>query len=342
MPLPLLPSTRPEDTPEIASERQRDYVMRLRGELEGYEGSVSNFVEQGGLWGTYPPGATNLITDPSFEINRGSWSVPIGVRVFEDTANARSGNYLLRLDSAEGYATGNPDGGLIYPNAGTFTPCLPSQMFLCGGFVVGASGATGNAQANLVWYDADKSIISFVSGTALAINTGWQFIWVKGIAPAGTAYVQAQYRINSLSGAAAFDDMELFVVHQLLETASAGVVNFSSVAETVLASVAMGPLIQTAGAAGVISPVIIMANSVFHAAAGAGTNITYRIRRTNVSGTVLQIANNLVGANGSMYMIAIDTAPNVTSETWVLTGQMATADGGVSDSHRIIAWQIYR
>jgi hypothetical protein len=306
--------------------------------MEGQESGVSNAVEQGQLWGFFPPPAGNLIVDPGFELNRSSWTVPAGARI-EESASARSGDYRLFMSSTEGY-----DDGFLVANSSALTPVVPGQLIGVGGFVLGAVSTTGTAFSYINFYTADLALDSTVQGTGVSLSTSWQTALVKAIVPANVVWAQYVFQIVSLSGEAAWDDMIALAVRKQVELGeNTDQEDFSSTTETILTECTFGPTAQVpvSGVASLTSPVIILANCVYNAGVGAGGDVTFRIRRTDEAGSQLSIAQNLVAANGTLCLMAFDTAPNVTAQTWVLTGQMADGTGGATAQHRIKAEQHY-
>lgn len=343
MPLPVLPVFPSDDTLFQQSERYRHYLVRFRSELEGQEFGLPNLVEQGKQWGVFPPPAGNLIIDPGFELNRSSWIMPLGARYLEDSG-ALNGSYTMQMSSAEGYA-----GGLLIANVGGYTPCVASQLVGLSAWVVGATGTTGTAFAGVQFYDSAFNIVTtsfgdLVTGAGATLSTSWQNVLSKAVVPGGATYARFMVFINSLSGVARWDQMiALTIISQNELGESTGNVNFSSTTETALVSATFGPTIQSplAGTASLLTPVIILANCAYGVGAGAGGNVTFRIRRTNTAGTQLSIAPNLIALNGTLCLMAFDLTPDVTAQTWVLTGQMADATGGVTTQHRIWASQHY-
>lgn len=337
MPLPNFPMFSSDDDQFQLAERYRHYLTRFRSELEGQERGIPNLVEAGQIWGVFPPGTGNLIIDPSFELNRDAWSLPLGTRILE-SVTARSGNYVLRMVSTEGYAA-----GFLVANAGAYTSCITGQALGLVGYVRGAVAATGTASATIQFYDAAKVVLSTVTGIGVALSTSWQAALVKAIVPAGAVYARFGFTITSLSGVADWDDALAVTVQDQSEvTQSAAVVNFSSTTETIIATVTMGPLSQVpiGGTASLLTPVTILGNCAYTAGAGAGGSVTFRIRRTNAAGAVLTTFPNLLGTT-SLCIMAFDTAPDVIAQTWVLTAQMADATGGATAEHRLWASQHY-
>ncbi len=108
----------------------------------------------------------------------------------------------------------------------------------------------------------------------------------------------------------------------------------------------MGPLLQTTGVISILTPVIITGECTYQVRALFGTDATFRIRRgTTIAGTQLWAHPNLgspVAVVGSvMHITARDTAPAVAGDSWVLTVQMATGDGGSTANHSLHAHQEY-
>jgi hypothetical protein len=338
MPLPNLPMFPSDDTLHQQSERYRHYLDRLRGELEGQEQGISNLVEQGQLWGIFPPPAGNLIVDPGFELNRVAWLLPAGSRVSED-GSPLTGKYVLQMSSSEGYA-----GGFLIANVGAYTSVVTGQLIGLVGNVDAGPGTTGTANATIQFYDSTKTVVSTVVGAGVAVSTAWQPVLAKAVVPATAVYARFGFSITSLSGVAIWDDTLATALYtQTVMAESTGTVNFSSTTETIIATTpAMGPLAQVgmSGIGGVATPVTITANCAYITGVGLGGNITFRIRRTNASGTILKSYPTLLGT-ATFYGTAFDTAPNVTSQVWVLTAQMNDNTGGATGQHSIQATQHY-
>ena len=172
----------------------------------------------------------------------------------------------------------------------------------------------------------------------------------KSFPPAAAEYFTPAYQFTGLTTAthsAAIDTVLCFPAHQQTETiSSAGTVTQADVNEHVLLTVTMAPLLQTAGVISILTPVIITGECTYSVRAVFGTDATFRIRRgTTIAGAQLWIPPNLqtpiAGGNSVMHITARDTAPTATGESWVLTVQMATADGGATANHSLHAHQEY-
>jgi hypothetical protein len=343
MPLPHFPVFPSDDNLQQQTERYRHYLTRLRATLEGQERGVPNLVEQGQIWGVFPPTAGNLIIDPSFELNRDAWLLPLGCRVAEDMA-ALSGNYVLVMDSTEDY-----DGGLIIANAGAYTSCIPGQMLGLLGNVIATVGTTGTARATIQFYDAERVIVSSVVGGNVTVSGVWQVVLAKAIVPATAIYARFCLSVSSLNGRVGWDDTIALAIRSQNEVSeSAGQVT-PGTTEIQLVAATMGPLAQVpiGGTASVITPVMIQAGCLFFAGTGNGGSITFRIRRMNttpgidVGDIIIKQVAGLVGQT-TMMITGFDTAPNVTAQSWALTAQTADGTGAPATSgHWIHASQHY-
>lgn len=156
-------------------------------------------------WATSSPAITNLITNPSVEVNKTNffwWSGSGGVTTDSRPSGAspQSGSYIFRL-------TFNtvPSGPYIAIAHGEGTvggvgraPVTVGTTYTAS--VYGRTSWTGLAHAALVWFDAGGNEMGgAVSGTATSLTANiWGQRTVTGTAPSGAVTVQTRFALNTI------------------------------------------------------------------------------------------------------------------------------------------------
>lgn len=136
---------------------------------------------------------TNVITNPSFEVDTTGWTVASGT---------------LTRDTAErfiGVASGRHSIPAGATNEWIFTDVAagPGEVWTCSAWVKGTAGKT-QAMA-LQFFDAANALITTVVGAAFTLSTGWQRIVRTATTPAGTAKIRVSLRKPSTADQGAFD-----------------------------------------------------------------------------------------------------------------------------------------
>lgn len=146
----------------------------------------------------------NEIANPGFEaggtITGGEegWFGSTQGAFSNDAANARTGNYSLRVI---------PNGSNMDFYAGSYREVAVGDSYYLAGFLKKA-GANGSAGVQITWYDKDKAVLSYSSSYNTLATVSYTPYSITAIAPANAVYarVSATVRNDSNGGAYYFDD----------------------------------------------------------------------------------------------------------------------------------------
>lgn len=156
----------------------------------------------------------NEITNPNFEAGGNvtggeeGWFGPGQATILNDAANARNGNYSLRV---------TPNSTNLEVFAGSYYEVKPDETLYLSGYVKNTAIANGAAGIQINWYNKDKTYLSSSTDYVGLPGTSYILKEVNGTAPAGAAYarVSATVRSTANAGLFYFDD---FYMKRSIET----------------------------------------------------------------------------------------------------------------------------
>lgn len=159
--------------------------------------AMSKFNTDGGIV-TYNPDtilATNLIKNPSAEVDTASWvSGSSSITFTRDTTVKYSGTASFKMVNNSAFST-----GYIYYGTATGTsgmPVTPSTVYKLQ-FQALASASTGQGQDTLIrWYDSAGTLISSEYTASWTPGTVWQLVTGSVTSPATAAYAQVSLGRN--------------------------------------------------------------------------------------------------------------------------------------------------
>jgi len=164
-----------------------------------YTGPASTFLQW--VLGNYATTVTrtNLITNPSFEVDTTNWNGGAGVTLARSTAAAYSGNAsgLVTLTNTVAFSGIN---NLSYRD-----PATAGLSYTASTYAKLDTGTAFTYSVVLFFYNAGGSILSTAASTATTLGTSWERKTVTATAPANTVTVGMQIRRNTaLTGTASF------------------------------------------------------------------------------------------------------------------------------------------
>lgn len=142
---------------------------------------------------------TNLVTNPSFEVDNSLWSAGAGVTLARSTVEAYSGTAsgLITLTNTVAFSGINNLSNRSAATAGlSYTASTYAKL---------DTGTAFTYSVVLFFYDAGGTILSTAASTATTLGSSWERKTVTATAPANTATVGMVIRRNSvLVGTASF------------------------------------------------------------------------------------------------------------------------------------------
>ena len=188
------------DVADIASAADHD-VLRRSGTALGF-GQLHNYSL---LSGDDP---ANCVINANLERGDQGWSKAVGTTIENDSANARSGNYVMK------HAT--LTGGLVYTINNQHNSVYPGEMVYAESWVkTSADAVLVYLHTQVWWYDKDKVFISAVSGNNFSTV---QLTYVKSFlitaAPANAAYFRVIVAVQKTVGNAWSDDFWAFKIRK--------------------------------------------------------------------------------------------------------------------------------
>jgi hypothetical protein len=164
-------------------------IADVRTTLSDYEPSPADAVGKadGSMWVTRTRARTNLITNPSFEVDTSHWVPYQTVMLREISAVVISGTYSAKLTNS-----GVSDYHLVeWDGGGGRQPVAPGQIWTASVYAAAVSGTNTRTYVQLVWYASNNSTIlgySAGAGVDLLVDD-YQRLFVTGTAPASSAFV---------------------------------------------------------------------------------------------------------------------------------------------------------
>ena len=146
----------------------------------------------------------NEIANPGFEaggtISGGEegWFGSTQATLLEDAANARTGNYSMRVLT---------NGTNMDFYAGSYREVSAGDNYYLTGYVK-KIGANGSAGVQITWYDKDKNVLSYSTNYNVSVPTSYTQYAVSATAPANAVYakVSGTVRSDANAGSYYFDD----------------------------------------------------------------------------------------------------------------------------------------
>lgn len=128
--------------------------------------------------------ATNLILNPSLEVDAANWGAGAGASALTRVAagSGAVGAWCLRWTAAAGDSD-------VFPHAGiTQTRAVPGKLHTFG--VRLQSPTPRNARVHMRFYDASSGLLAeYMSAYAMTVTGGWQHYVVQGQAPSQASFV---------------------------------------------------------------------------------------------------------------------------------------------------------
>jgi hypothetical protein len=142
---------------------------------------------------------TNLVANPSFEVNNSLWTAGAGLTLARSTAEAYSG-------SASGLITlTNTVANSGINNLSNRSAATAGLSYTASTYAKLDTGTAFTYSVVLFFYDAGSSILSTAASTATTLGSSWERKTVTATAPANTVTVGMQIRRNTaLTGTASF------------------------------------------------------------------------------------------------------------------------------------------
>jgi len=135
---------------------------------------------------------TNLVSNPSFEVNTGGWYVGGNATLAQSTAQAFVGSASMSMTSI---AAGNMTAAL-----GSNPAVTAGLNYWASGYFYAATSARG-VSVNIDWYGA-SGYLSTTAGTPVSdVTTGWTRVSVYGAAPTNATYAQLVFRVIATGAA---------------------------------------------------------------------------------------------------------------------------------------------
>jgi hypothetical protein len=160
-------------------------VLTTLSDYEPASGDAVGRVD-GSMWVTRTRARTNMITNPSFEVDTSHWVPYQTVALREISAVVISGSYSCKLTNS-----GVSDYHLIeWDGGGGRQPVAPGQVWTASVFAAAVSGTNTATYVQLVWYASNNTtIVGYSIGAGIDLQVdNYQRLFVTGTAPATAAF----------------------------------------------------------------------------------------------------------------------------------------------------------
>lgn len=142
--------------------------------------------------GTRTGRRTNLVINPSFEVDLSGWEVPAtnianGVSAARITTAAAAGTACVAVTKT-GVAS---DSYSFQQTSDSWAPILSGSTYTASMFVK-SPDLTITAQVVCRWYDENGTLLTNIASTATALTTAWARYSVSGVAPANARYAMVR------------------------------------------------------------------------------------------------------------------------------------------------------
>jgi hypothetical protein len=144
---------------------------------------------------------TNLVPNPSFEVNTSGWLAFGGLitlsRITTDAYSGTCSAQIVRAANAGGAVNHGLDA-----TTGTYIPVVVAQTYRLSAYLKSVSG-TPNCFLTVAWHNAGGAYIGETGATVVALTTSWQRLDVSATAPVNAATGRILIRENVSAGEAA-------------------------------------------------------------------------------------------------------------------------------------------
>jgi hypothetical protein len=146
---------------------------------------------------------TNLVPNPSFEVNTNGWFNRNGSSIARTTSQFYSGSASMQITTSASVNNGI--------TAAPYIPVAVGSSYTLSAYAKIATGTLTNCYALIIWVNSGGTEVSRVTGTFTTITTDWTRLTASGVAPAGAVNAEISIVRNTAgAGSVWFVDGILF------------------------------------------------------------------------------------------------------------------------------------
>lgn len=246
---------------------------------------------------------TNLISNPSFEVNTSGWVENAGQAIALDSTNKFIGLNSLRITATNGFVILLVNG---YTSA-TWVPVNSGQTYTASLYAM-STNTRELASIQINWYTSTSSFIASISGSSMPLSESWQRYGIGGIAPSNAAFCSIDFRVQNPGGSrtlsanvdAVLMEQSSFLSDYIDTTGSTftNLTEWKNSAGTVLGKVDTNGNIFATGLS-ITNPTNITNGATFYNSAGIPVfNVDTSLNAVGISGGISGITNNFASVWG--------------------------------------------